>query len=137
MKIIIFRIRDYLAYEEEIPDYQIIVALSCRCFMFIGSTINPIIYGFVGQNFRSNLKETMNRLKQKSSNNSTNFARKSPPNGFMVNVKDSKQRSTRTGSAKRVHRLSTTSEPYMSKRCSSSTIASSMNVSVKRVSTQI
>ena len=43
---------------------QLIIALLCRALMYVGSTINPVIYGFVGQNFRNNLMQTINRVRK-------------------------------------------------------------------------
>ena len=52
---------------DQVEDWKLIVALTCRAMMYLGSSINPVIYAFVGQHFRKKLTETMAAISSKRS----------------------------------------------------------------------
>ncbi|XP_075264743.1 G-protein coupled receptor 54-like [Convolutriloba macropyga] len=60
---LVIRVRD-MDENNHFTRAQLIIALLCRALMYVGSTINPVIYGFVGQNFRNNLMQTINRVRK-------------------------------------------------------------------------
>ena len=43
---------------DQVEDWKLIVALTCRAMLYLGSSINPVIYAFVGQHFREKLTDT-------------------------------------------------------------------------------
>ncbi|XP_063714917.1 G-protein coupled receptor 54-like [Symsagittifera roscoffensis] len=43
---------------------ELLGSLLCRLLFFLGSTVNPIIYAFVGRNFRNNLTNTITRFRR-------------------------------------------------------------------------
>ena len=53
----------YRRYElmvgQSIPDWQIIYTMVTRALIIMGSSVNPIVYSFMGQNFRNHLAESV------------------------------------------------------------------------------
>ncbi|XP_075263678.1 uncharacterized protein LOC142355364 [Convolutriloba macropyga] len=44
---------------QSIPDWQIIYTMVTRALIIMGSSVNPIVYSFMGQNFRNHLAESV------------------------------------------------------------------------------
>ena len=80
---------------------QALCFLSARCLIFVSSAINPIIYAFAGENFRSNLRATYNRIRHKLGLNSVGERNnKSPPMQLQVNGKGVPGRAATKGDEK-------------------------------------
>ncbi|XP_063711617.1 kiSS-1 receptor-like [Symsagittifera roscoffensis] len=61
---IVLHLEKLIDTEYIIPDWQIYYLLASRALIYLGSSLNPIVYAFAGQNFRTHLAQSAQMWKR-------------------------------------------------------------------------